>query len=251
METLIVRFLTKIDMPENFHDCWLWTGASVAGYGQFKVGDKILKAHRVSYELFNQAHIPTGEQMRHLCHTRMCVNPEHLAPGTPSDNTQDKLAAGRHRHVNADSAVRSAQMKKSWASYTPEQRAARVKNMSTALAGKSFTPSHLENLRAAHAKWRGKPARYVKPCLVTEEQLVEIERRYVQGETAAVLAKDYGVSPGAVTKWMRSRNVVRQFGRGTASGWSAESRLKMSRSRTGKRLKPSKKKRGKNQLELL
>ena len=33
--------------------------------------------------------------VRHTCHNRQCVNPEHLAIGTPQDNNLDTIQAGR------------------------------------------------------------------------------------------------------------------------------------------------------------
>lgn len=34
--------------------------------------------------------IPEGMQVRHLCHNKLCINPEHLEVGTAKQNAQDR-----------------------------------------------------------------------------------------------------------------------------------------------------------------
>lgn len=86
---------------ENFFEktpdsCWIWKGAiTSSGYGAFAVQSKtIQQAHRVSYTLYVGL-IGPGKLVRHLCHNRACVNPDHLLPGSDQDNADDRRAAGR------------------------------------------------------------------------------------------------------------------------------------------------------------
>ena len=64
--------------------CWLWTGASSHGYGNFFIAKgegkyKQVQAHRWSYaELVGP--IPEGLVIDHLCRVKKCVNPRHLQP---------------------------------------------------------------------------------------------------------------------------------------------------------------------------
>ena len=69
------RFWSKVDQTG---DCWLWTGALISsGYGSFYFNGGSVLAHRFVYEL-KVGVIPDGMVIDHLCHTRMCVNPDHL-----------------------------------------------------------------------------------------------------------------------------------------------------------------------------
>ena len=68
--------------------CWEWVGAKQKGYGAITAGGgagKILRAHRVSYEMF-VGPIPEGLDLDHLCRNRGCVKPTHLEPVTRREN---------------------------------------------------------------------------------------------------------------------------------------------------------------------
>lgn len=89
-------------------DCLLFQGSGNADkseenedHGKIRVWKherwKLDYAHRVSYmEHFGP--IPDGLMVRHRCHRRRCVNPEHLVLGTNSDNMKDMMEAKRGKH---------------------------------------------------------------------------------------------------------------------------------------------------------
>ena len=84
---------------EKGPDCWIWTPAKTSGnYGQVYLGNnRSIPAHRFSYELA-KGPIPDGLVLMHSCDNKACVNPEHLCPGTQSQNIVDAHARGRvHR----------------------------------------------------------------------------------------------------------------------------------------------------------
>lgn len=79
------RFWSKVDKTPS---CWLWTDAEhKSGYGHFKIEGHHKKAHRVSWE-FSRGKIPDGLVVDHICHVKLCVNPEHLRLATPKQNAE-------------------------------------------------------------------------------------------------------------------------------------------------------------------
>ncbi len=89
------RFWDKVAIiPE--HSCWEWIGSrDDLGYGHFRIGKKIEKAHRVSYSL-SISDIPKGLLVCHKCDNPSCVRPEHLFLGTNKDNKKDSVSKNRH-----------------------------------------------------------------------------------------------------------------------------------------------------------
>ncbi|ASZ74121.1 HNH endonuclease [Mycobacterium phage Squint] len=66
------------------------------GYALVNTGgrgdNKAYLAHRIAYELA-YGPIPEGMTVDHLCHTRLCVNPDHLRVITPAQNQQNRKGA--------------------------------------------------------------------------------------------------------------------------------------------------------------
>ena len=100
------RYLQKVEKTES--GCWLWQGwKSTTGYGVLRMGYGQVKAHRAFYEHF-VGPIPDGMYILHSCDTPACVNPEHLRPGTQSDNMQDAASRGRLAGPTAENAAKEA-----------------------------------------------------------------------------------------------------------------------------------------------
>jgi hypothetical protein len=84
--------------PEPNSGCWLWLATAYpypSGDRPYLVVDgRRVLANRFAYRTFKG---PTGAAwVLHTCHNSFCVNPDHLYLGTPKQNTQDMLLAGRH-----------------------------------------------------------------------------------------------------------------------------------------------------------
>ena len=77
------RFWPKVLVMEN---CWEWIGV-LNPYAGIRIGGKMRKAHRVSYEHFKGS-IPEGLELDHLCRNVRCVNPDHLEPVTHRENVR-------------------------------------------------------------------------------------------------------------------------------------------------------------------
>lgn len=73
-------------------DCWVWLGSVHRGYGRISWLGQSRYVHRISFELA-YGHIPEGMQIDHRCHTRRCVNPEHLRLVTPKQNCEHLTGA--------------------------------------------------------------------------------------------------------------------------------------------------------------
>ena len=91
------RFFQNIDKQDN--GCWIWIGCRAKStekmiYGRFYMNGKTYYAHRVSWILHN-GKIPDKLQINHECDVPLCVNPEHLYPGTQKENVRDCIERGR------------------------------------------------------------------------------------------------------------------------------------------------------------
>lgn len=98
-KSVVERFLKKVNKTD---DCWVWTAAkilsrNVGEYGYFWSGNRLVVAHRVSYEIFIGP-IANGLLVCHTCDNTLCVRPDHLFLGTNSDNMKDCIVKNRGNH---------------------------------------------------------------------------------------------------------------------------------------------------------
>jgi hypothetical protein len=84
------KLRTKFVVSE--HGCWIWQDKlDIGGYGRLRGR----LAHRVVYETF-VGPIPSGLVLDHLCRDTSCVNPAHLEPVTPAENTRRHFTRQTH-----------------------------------------------------------------------------------------------------------------------------------------------------------
>ncbi|WP_150237120.1 HNH endonuclease [Nocardiopsis quinghaiensis] len=97
------RFMSRVDTSG---DCWVWTKSLARnGYGSFRVDGKTYSAPRWMLEYHLGRALEEDEVVRHTCHNKACVNPDHLVPGTHADNMRDMSEAKRGRrgpHADCD-----------------------------------------------------------------------------------------------------------------------------------------------------
>lgn len=83
---------TQYDL--NANGCWVWKGFKPTGYGQTYFKGRMIFIHRL-YWILSGHDIPEGLKIRHgLGCSKACYNPEHLTPGTLSENSLDRHRDG-------------------------------------------------------------------------------------------------------------------------------------------------------------
>jgi len=94
----LARFWDKIEVGKK-NDCWPWKKSTRGslGYGQFRIGNKICDAHRISLEL-GHGPLKKGRYVCHSCDNPLCCNPHHLFGGTQKENMDDMSQKGRWRN---------------------------------------------------------------------------------------------------------------------------------------------------------
>jgi hypothetical protein len=92
------QFWSKVKITDTC-SCWEWQASrrrarpGQLGYGQIKIGGRVLPAHRVAFAVVH-GYYPDGLVM-HCCDNPVCVNPGHLREGTHQDNMDDMTSKGR------------------------------------------------------------------------------------------------------------------------------------------------------------
>ncbi len=109
-------FWSHVDRSAGPGGCWPWTGYRTdRGYGVWRQGNQIVKAHRVAYEL-TVGPIPDGFEPDHTCHSstacslgdacphRACCNPGDMELVTHRENCRRSRAL--RRDVDGDEVER-------------------------------------------------------------------------------------------------------------------------------------------------
>lgn len=103
--TSTASFWSKVERSQS-DDCWEWQGGSItSGYGVHYANGERFYAHRLAWQLAYNSE--PDEVVMHLCDNPSCVNPEHLASATQSDNIQDCAQKGRDNSVHGEAHNRS------------------------------------------------------------------------------------------------------------------------------------------------
>jgi len=80
------KLAAHLDTSAGPFACWIWTGSTSDGYGNFWRNGRWDKAHRVAFALHWALTIPPGMEIQHVCNNRRCCNPAHLVGGARTAN---------------------------------------------------------------------------------------------------------------------------------------------------------------------
>lgn len=108
---VLKRIMTKV-IPK-LEGCWRWEGATIGGYPAIHVRDRssrVQLAHQIVCELYHGDR-PEGKEVRHLCNTKVCLNPAHLCWGNRSENMLDFPPEERVRNIH-NAAIASAKARR-------------------------------------------------------------------------------------------------------------------------------------------
>lgn len=91
------RFWAKVNKAgpipshtQSLGPCWEWMASrNDDGYGEFRLGGRVRKAHRTSYEMV-YGEVPDGMDIDHQCRNRACVRPDHLRLATNKQNSEHR-----------------------------------------------------------------------------------------------------------------------------------------------------------------
>ena len=82
--------LAKHSVLDEDTSCMVWQLATSKGYGVISLKGKLLRAHRVSYQL-HVGSLEEGSVVHHVCANRACINPEHLQQVSTINNTAEMI----------------------------------------------------------------------------------------------------------------------------------------------------------------
>ena len=92
-DSLQSRIKSNVTITES--GCWEWNlSKDKDGYGRIKVNGKHKRVTRVVLSEFKGEDMG-GKLACHTCDNPPCCNPDHLFPGTGSDNMADMVAKNR------------------------------------------------------------------------------------------------------------------------------------------------------------
>jgi len=95
LQKVVARFMSNVDQLQN--GCWYWQGARSRGagnkkwYGSFRVGGKVVRAHRFACDVIGGKTCGPGEHRDHVCGFSMCVNPAHIEIVSREENQRRKV----------------------------------------------------------------------------------------------------------------------------------------------------------------
>lgn len=93
-----LRFIHEVVIPHSGAECLIWPFSRSKGYGQVRIGEKLVWAHRYVCTHVRGEPPTKKHEAAHNCGNGRggCVNPNHLEWKTHVDNMADKTIHGTH-----------------------------------------------------------------------------------------------------------------------------------------------------------
>ena len=198
--------LCRIGPVEPLTGCRHWLGSRVGGYGAYRMRSegrtRSFGAHLVVWMLTNRVPWPDVKlNGLHSCDNGICVNPEHVSPGTHQKNMADLHLRGRGRNAKGRMHPRA----KLTEDQVVEIRNRRVGGESSYALAKRFSVDRALITRICTGMlWTeiGGPINPAKPNSsgytgrIPEEHRKAIVAAYREGARMVDLAQQYSVSVG-------------------------------------------------------
>jgi hypothetical protein len=91
----------------NDNGCWeCISHAKSRGYCSVKLKGKVYRLHRLIASKYYKVPYDSDLVVRHLCHNKSCINPDHLKFGTQRENIDDNIRDDRHLYGENNGASR-------------------------------------------------------------------------------------------------------------------------------------------------
>lgn len=207
-QDVLDRFWSKVRKSEETDGCWLWTASlHTEGYGHFGLRGRIVRAHRVSWEIANGVTVPDGMKLCHTCDNPPCVRPDHLFIGTDAENAKDKVRKGRSPRgeeapkvrLTNDSVQRIVELRRQG---VPRKDVARLSDIDPSVITRIMSGqiwSHITGIvdgeQEAHS---GGGHRWAK---LTDQQAEEVYlTRTIQKRSLRDIAAEFGIQESTVSR---------------------------------------------------
>lgn len=188
------RFMGYVRQQDN--GCWIWTGGRTGkGYGKCWHNERTLGAHVVSHLLF-KGEIEPGLVVRHKCNVKLCVNPDHLIPGTYKDNLEDARvqygSIGRIPEISRETIMDIFRLRSEYCSSTV---IALKLNLPIDYVTGVIAGHFRKDLKTEYETAFGPLPKFHAGEKYTLQERAEMVRLYTSGElSAAKIAKQYGTT---------------------------------------------------------
>lgn len=169
-----IRFWLRVGIGAD-DACWPWlAGRDQDGaYGRAFDGKRTRPAQALAWEFANGCSVPKGLGVLHSCDNPPCCNPKHLRPGTPKDNTNDRVIRNRLIVPYRDYPV------------ADDRRPTGDRN-----GARTHPEMVVRGQRASEIHWVARK--------LTEVEVLEMRRAYRGGASLAGLSRKFGVCAAQV-----------------------------------------------------